>query len=165
MDGRGGGEGKGDGFGRSSVINKLESVQNSFTRKLMMRALGLAYDQIPCSWARNENLGLPILLQRRRWNDLLFLHKLIHGECGLKLSHFVSMRTSITRGGATKFHIPRAKLCCRRFSFIHRVIPQFEKLRIKRALPLSYNVFKTLLHGCPNRWGYRFPDFYDIAIY
>ncbi|EYB90916.1 hypothetical protein Y032_0212g2233 [Ancylostoma ceylanicum] len=48
---------------KQSIINKLESVQNSFTRKLMMRALGLAYDQIPCSWVRNENLGLPTLLQ------------------------------------------------------------------------------------------------------
>ncbi|EYB96178.1 hypothetical protein Y032_0152g2854 [Ancylostoma ceylanicum] len=59
------------------------------------------------------------------------------------------MRASVTRGGANKFHIPIAKLFCRRFSFIHRIIPQFEKLRKKRALPLSYNAFKTLLHGCP----------------
>ncbi|EYC28244.1 hypothetical protein Y032_0008g59 [Ancylostoma ceylanicum] len=59
----------------------------------------------------------------------------------------VSLRSSTARGGTTKFLIIKPKLCCR-FSFIHRIIPEFEELRKTRTIPLSYNPFKNVLNSC-----------------
>ncbi|EYC43946.1 hypothetical protein Y032_0476g2140 [Ancylostoma ceylanicum] len=114
----------------------------------MIRALNLPHEQIPGSRARNKNFRLSPLCQRRKKNDLLFFHKIIYGETSLKLTRLVSVRTSTTRGGTTKFLIPKPKLCCRRFSFIHRVIPDFEKLKKTRTISFSYNAFKKVLNSC-----------------
>lgn len=43
---------------KKKSISKLESVQNSFTRKLMIRSLGFSYDLIPDGATRNINFGL-----------------------------------------------------------------------------------------------------------
>ena len=43
---------------KKKFIAKLEKVQNSFTRKLMIRSVGFMYADIPSSNARNLSFGL-----------------------------------------------------------------------------------------------------------
>ncbi|EYC06910.1 hypothetical protein Y032_0073g764 [Ancylostoma ceylanicum] len=59
-------------------IERLEQVQNTFTRKLMVRIVGFSYDKIPNRNERNKNFGLKKLSFRRKVNDLLLLHKIVH---------------------------------------------------------------------------------------
>lgn len=97
------------------VIEMLERVQNCFTRKLMIRALGFVYDKIPSSIERNQNLSLHKLSTRRKANDLLLLHKILFGKCDIKPEDLFFVRASSTRGGARKFQARVPKLNCRRF--------------------------------------------------
>ncbi|EYC28086.1 hypothetical protein Y032_0008g328 [Ancylostoma ceylanicum] len=56
---------------KRKVVEELERVQNSFTRKLFIRTVGFMYDNIPPAEERNMNLGLKPLAWRRRKFDLL----------------------------------------------------------------------------------------------
>ncbi|EYC30086.1 hypothetical protein Y032_0005g2442 [Ancylostoma ceylanicum] len=124
-------------------IKRLERVQNTFTRRLMIRTIGFHYDQIPSSDERNLNLGLSTLSFRRKINDLLLLHKILYGKCGLEPQDLFSLRASNTRGGTIKYRLRKARLNCRRYFFVNRTV--FDKIRKNHQIPLGYNTFKKLL--------------------
>ncbi|EYC45182.1 hypothetical protein Y032_0436g1433 [Ancylostoma ceylanicum] len=130
---------------KSGVIAKLETVQNSFTRKLMTRVLGFLYDGIPRSDVRNRNLGLRPLAYRRRMFDLIMFYKILHGHVGLRSNKLFGLRASNTRGGSLKVVIPRAKSNVRHYFFVNRAGSVFQKLSKKQPIPSQLSLFKRML--------------------
>ena len=128
-------------------VRKIESVQNSFTRKLMNRVVGFSYDKIPTSNERNINFSLDSLAMRRKRFDLLMCHKILHGNTGLDPRAFFRMKDSVTRGGSIKFCIPRARLKCRSNFFAVRVISDYTKLSKVKDIPCKMSSFKAFLGG------------------
>ena len=132
---------------KRKVSDKLEKVQNSFTRKLFIRKVGFFYDKIPSFEERNMNLGLHSLSWRRRKFDLLMFHKMIHGHTGLDPENYFSFRPSITRGGSRKLCLPRARLKCRSNFFINRAGSDYLALSRVQAIPSSLRSFKNTLRN------------------
>lgn len=126
-------------------IDKIERVQNSFTRKLMIRSMGFLYDCIPSAKERNLNLGLRTLSWRRKKLDLLLFHKIIHGRSGLRLNMFCTERASTTRGGASKIVLPRARINCRSHFFLNRVVPTYTRLSRNKPISANLNAFKKAI--------------------
>ena len=73
---------------KCKTIKKIERVQNNFTRKLMIRALGFVYDKIPSARQRSVNFHIPSLALRRRFFDLTTFHKIVHGRIGVTRDSF-----------------------------------------------------------------------------
>ena len=130
---------------KCKFIDKLENVQNSFTRKLLTRKVGFVYDRIPSARDRNTSLGLSTLALRRRKFDLLLFHKIAHGMCGLRPNTFCTFESSNTRGGASKLRIPRAKTACRMHFFTNRAAAAYATLSRSHSIPDSVSSFKSLL--------------------
>lgn len=130
---------------KKKFVSKLESVQNSFTRKLMIRALGFAYNRIPSSHERNSNFCLATLAYRRKKHDLILFHKILHGKCDLPLDMFCVLRKSVTRGGSRKISFPKARLNCRYHFFTVRAGTSFLKISKKHKIPSSLTLFKASL--------------------
>lgn len=78
-------------------INLLESVQNNFTRKLVMRCSGLEYRFIPSSVDRRVVLKLHSLHSRRIKNDLVMAFKILAGMTPLKPERFFKFFSSPTK--------------------------------------------------------------------
>lgn len=135
---------------KRASIEKLEKVQNNFTRKLMIRMLGFLYDQIPSSSERNVNLGLEKLSTRRKANDIILFHKIFFGKCAVRLEDFFSVRESSTRGGLRKVRVSTARSNCRRYFFVNRTLPLFEKLLRNSSQHVSINSLrKHINHFLP----------------
>ena len=73
---------------KKSDILILERVQNSFTRKVLIRSMGLKYNSIPDSVTRNKMLNLDSLEARRGRNDLILAHKILSNQTGLDSKDF-----------------------------------------------------------------------------
>ena len=120
-------------------------VQNSFTRKLMIRSVGFMYADIPSSNARNLNFGLTSLSYRRRKHSLLMMYKILNRLCGLPPNSFLSVKRSITRGNPFKLVIPRANKTIRKHFFANRVGADYEKLGKKYTIPNKLSLFTKVL--------------------
>ncbi|EYC39726.1 hypothetical protein Y032_0643g1064 [Ancylostoma ceylanicum] len=96
---------------KKKSIDKIEKVRNNFKRKgnwqlghwvlIMIRYLKGS--------ERNANYRLKKFSVRRKVNDLLLLHKVLYGQCGLSTEELVTMRPSTTKGRANKPHMKTAK--------------------------------------------------------
>lgn len=128
------------------IIKLLESVQNSFTRKLLVRRTGFLYDGLPSSHTRNFNLRLPTLEQRRKKFDLIQLHKIIVGGCGIMPSELLTIRPSLTRGATSKLIAPKAKLSCRTNFFVNRAVSSYVKFSKNKIMPSSINAFRNMVN-------------------
>ena len=120
---------------------KLEKVQNSFTRKLLIRKEGFVYSAIPSSTSRNKKFGLDSLAVRRRRNDLVMVHKILHEFCGLNKEDFFEMRQSRTRGGEEKIVLHNARTAARRNFFVNRAGSDYLKLDKKVTIPYKIGSF------------------------
>ena len=72
-------------------INLLESIQNNFTRKLLMRCSGLSYQHMPNDKRRRKQLDLPSLRSRRVRNDLVMAFKILTGRAGINSADFFTL--------------------------------------------------------------------------
>lgn len=130
---------------KRKLVKKIESVQNSFTRKVMIRSLGFSYDQIPSSKDRNIILGLETLEYRRKKNDLILFHKILYGKCDLSLSPLGEERDSTTRGSSRKLVLPKTRTRFRYHFFAHRAGSDFVKMSRKACVPYDTKGFIKLL--------------------
>lgn len=126
-------------------INLLESVQNNFTRKLVLRCSGIDYRFIPNGEERRKMFELPSLRSRRLRNDLVMAYKILTGKSHLDSAKFFSIYNSTTRGGFIKIRTPRVRTRVRSAFFCHRVIPSISKFITKGWLLLSFRSFKKLV--------------------
>ena len=124
------------------IISALESVQNSFTRKLMLRKGGLDYNNVPPADRRNTIFGLSSLASRRVRNDMLMIFKILNGV--VKVQNFFTLYQSSTRGSTLKLDLPLAKTKTRSAFFVHRAGSQSRKLS-KNLLPASFYSFSKLV--------------------
>ena len=99
-----------------NLINKLESVQRSFTKRLAGLS-NLSYDE------RCRHLGLERLELRRLHSDLIYCFKIINGLTCLSSNDFFDLsENSITRGHSLKLVVPVSRVDCRLHFFSIRVI-------------------------------------------
>jgi hypothetical protein len=99
-----------------NLINKLESVQRSFTKRLAGLS-NLSYDE------RCRHLGLERLELRRLHSDLIYCFKIINGLTCLSPNDFFDVSyNSITRGHSLKLIVPVSRVDCRLHFFSIRVI-------------------------------------------
>lgn len=100
---------------KCKLIALLEKVQNNFTQKPMIRALGFLFDGIPSSSQRNANFKLLTLASRRRKFDLILFHKILNGVSGLEVlypqainyqgrDHFNGVSASQVKSAPTIFY-------------------------------------------------------------
>lgn len=69
-------------------IFRLESVQNSFMRKLWIRVHRCNYANIPPAFENNKLFNLCTLVSRKRRYDVITIHKLINGMLDPLLQKF-----------------------------------------------------------------------------
>ena len=123
----------------------LESAQNSFTRKLIMRCSGLSYELIPNGEERCKQLGLLSLASRRKTNDIIMAFKILTGRANIDCGGFFVLMSSRTRGGRLKLHAPLAKTQIRASFFSNRILSTFNKvLRNHGVLTMSLKRFRNV---------------------
>lgn len=128
-----------------SSIQRLEAVQNGFTRKLWIRLYGYDYTTIPSASNRNKIFKISSLETRRKRNDLLMIFKMITELVALKLDEFYTLQNSNTRGSQRKIHFSKAKSSIRASFFTQRAGSEFLIFSKKYALPNSLAQFKRLV--------------------
>lgn len=116
---------------KKMLINMLESVQNSFTRKLLIRTRGFDYSRIPSAAQRNLTFGLSSLESRRKSFDLLVVRKVLLGKLKLK-GNFFQLYPTRTRGETYKLYLPLVRSSARASFFINRAGREYQKL-LKRS--------------------------------
>lgn len=123
----------------------LEAVQNSFTRKVMIRELRFCYDQIPSIIERNHNFGLRTLEYRRKRNQILLFRRIIHHTTGIKMSDIMTLRAANTRSECVKYYPGRAKLSCRFNFFTLRSNTLYNNFKQKGTIATHLCSFKKFL--------------------
>lgn len=126
-------------------IQRLESVQNSYTRKLWLRLNGYDYTSIPSAPDRNKIFELESLAIRRKRNDLIMIFKMMTGKVALPLTELYTVHHSTTRGCRSKIHYSTAKSCVRASFFTQRAGSEFLMFTKKHTLPSSINQYKKLV--------------------
>ena len=105
-----------------TLIDKLESVQRWFTKRLVGMAK-LSYDE------RCTQLGLERLELRRLRADLIYCFNIIHGFSCLTFNDFFNYTdVSFTRGHSLKLNVPVSRIDCRKYFFCVRVINAWNSL-------------------------------------
>lgn len=122
--------------------NKIEAVQNSFTRKVLLRTLNYDYSCVPNYAHRNKLLGLESLAFRRKFYDLIMVYKLIKGFTRMSSDRFFKLLPSVTRGGSIKLSYSRARTGTRCRFFANRAGSNFVRLIKTAVLPEKLSVFK-----------------------
>ncbi|EYC29668.1 hypothetical protein Y032_0006g3113 [Ancylostoma ceylanicum] len=125
-----------------NTVMRLESVQNSFTRKLWIRLHGYNYANIPSASVRNRTFKIPSLATRRIKRDLVMIYKIICGKNHLSVDKFFRLSPSCTRGGPFKIEFSTAKNSLRSNFFTQRAGSIFLRFSKKCALPCSLNQYK-----------------------
>ena len=118
-------------------VKKIESVQNNFTRKLFFRLGGYKYCTIPSSSFRNRKLKLISLESRRNTTDLVMIHKIVTGQCGLNAIDFFTFNRSRTRGTKEKISFPIPKTSHRAQFFTIRAGSKYLKHSKNKTIPSS----------------------------
>ena len=130
---------------KAKNILALEKVQNSFTRKVLIRSIGFSYNRILNSKERNLNFSLESLAVRRRKFDLIMVYKMLFGQSALDNKAFFKLNSSFTRGATRKLRIPCSRKNVRRHFFTCRAAADFEKLAKKFAIPPKLSTFLGIL--------------------
>ena len=105
-----------------TAINKLESVQRMFTKRLP-DMMSLSYD------ARLQLLGLERLELRRIHSDLIMCFKITHQLVSIPFSSMFELSASrATRGHPFKLAYPDSRINVRANSFPVRVIALWNRL-------------------------------------
>ncbi|XGW34103.1 hypothetical protein V3C99_018132 [Haemonchus contortus] len=130
-----------------SLVNRLERVQHSFTRKVFIRSLGFTYSSIPRGAIRNKILKLESLNVRRRRNDLHMVYKILHGLVDLELRDFFRLNPSSTRGQSLKIVLQQPKSVLRRNFFTFRAGYEYTKLGKKLQIPCCFSGFKRIVNN------------------
>lgn len=120
-------------------IDFLEGVQNSFTRKLVMRCFGLKYAQVPCGAERSKLLGLSSLSNRRRKADLLMMFKILSGKLSIRPIDFFGAPLTRTVRGKLGLRVPMARSRVRANFLTYRSIKELNSLLNNDEL-LCYSV-------------------------
>ena len=128
---------------KKKSIQSLEGVQNSFTRKLLLRQGHFDYTTIPKFTERNAMLGLSSLASRRKRNDLLMVFKILNKLVRINNGLFI-LKPSSTRGSAVKLYLPFAKSSIRTNFFVHRAGAEYRKL-CRNDLPSTLRSFKRFI--------------------
>ena len=117
-------------------IDKIESVQRSFTKRLSEM----------CNKTYPERLSMCHLVSlelRRLHLDLILCFKIVHNMICLKLTDFfIFEKNSVTRGHNLKLRYPISKTTCQQKSFAVRVIPVWNSLSSELVNCSSLKAFK-----------------------
>ena len=126
---------------RVTSVDKLESVQRTFTRRL--QGLDeLSYDE------RLKRLDLERLELRRLHFDLEMCYKVINHLVDVPCDSFFKLATSsCTRGHPLKLSVPESRVNARAHAFPVRVIFIWNRLPTRVVLASNLFVFKKLLRG------------------
>ena len=110
-------------------IKALEKVQNYFTRRVLGRCFKTKRLDMPSAEARNKQLALPSLAQRRQQKDIILLYKLVYGHARLSdtVPHHFKIRQSHLRGPGLVFLVPTIRHEYRRNAFFIRSARVFNK--------------------------------------
>ncbi|KAK6034062.1 hypothetical protein COOONC_28434, partial [Cooperia oncophora] len=108
-------------------IYRLEAIQNSFTRKVLIRALGSNYKAIPRGVIRNKMLGLDSLLCRRKKLDLLMVFKILTGKVSIDRRDLFTLLPSHTRGAKSKLRLSKARTSSTDVNTVHELIVQLAR--------------------------------------
>ena len=118
-------------------IDLLEGVQRRAT-KMVKNCRNLEYRE------RLEYLGLTTLQTRRIRGDLLETFKIVTGRDRLESELFFEFnRSDRCRGHKLKLKKPSSRLNIRKFSFMHRIIDEWNKLPEGVIESRSLNQFKA----------------------
>jgi hypothetical protein len=125
----------------TSLINLVESVQRSFTKRLPGFS-DFSYAE------RLIKLKLQSLQQRRLISDLITCYNIVHGFTALKFNDFFvfSINTK-TRGNTLKLAVPLDKTDIRKYFFASRVIPIWNSLPAKIVTASSTKLFKNFINS------------------
>ena len=122
--------------------NLLESVQRKFTKRIP-GLRNLSYE------ARLNELGLETLELRRMYNDLPVCYKIMHGSMDLSIEQFFAFSIdNRVRGNHNQtLAIPKARLDCRKYSFVGRVVQPWNSLSQNAIDSPNLRVFKNSLES------------------
>jgi len=119
-----------------SDINKLESVQRSFTKRLV-GFRHMTYDN------RLKLLGLDRLELRRLRADLVTCYKIFNGLLDIPFDSFFRLADyRSTRGHALKLFLPDSRINARAYSFPVRVVTLWNRLPASTVLARNLKQFK-----------------------
>ncbi|XGW28756.1 hypothetical protein V3C99_008503 [Haemonchus contortus] len=123
-------------------VQLLESVQNSFTRKLILRCSALSFKSLPSGVERRHRYALPSLTHRRHVNDLVMAFKILTGRVAVDSADFFTLVKSRTRGSTVKIRFPIVRTQVRAKSFAIRVLPLLNKIYDENIMRLTLGVFR-----------------------
>lgn len=126
---------------RSTLEKILESVQNTFTRRLYARLGWANYARIPSAEYRNRRFCLPTLAKRRAVNDLTMVHRLVL-ENGSRFNKFFTFESSRTRGSKLKLKFPKPSTQMRAKFFTVRAASKYLRVTKNLGSILSVKSFK-----------------------
>lgn len=113
---------------RNRDIDLLESVQNSFTRKLMIRCFSVDYSSIPSGSQRSEFFGLPSLKNRRKTADIVMMYKILSRKLSINPEDFFEGMLTKSVRGKLKLRVSIAKSRIRSDFLTYRVLKEFNLL-------------------------------------
>ena len=129
-----------------TAVNKLESVQRSFTKRLSGLSC-LSYEE------RLNILGLERLEVRRIHADLIMCYRIVHGLVAIPFDTFFKFADhNNTRGHPLKLVYPDSRINVRAHSFSVRIVTLWNRLSSATVLSTSLAQFKN----CIRRTDFRY---------
>lgn len=128
-------------------IDLLESVQNNFTRKLMMRCYSMNYSLIPRGPQRSVFFGLSSLRTRRKTADLLMMYKILANKLSINAQEFFEGTLTRSVRGKLKLRTSIARTRVRSDFLTYRILKDFNLLlgRYDDLASLSARTCRTYL--------------------
>ncbi|EFP12949.1 hypothetical protein CRE_06213 [Caenorhabditis remanei] len=126
-------------------IRAIESIQNSFTRRLLSRQIGRYLTPSDPDYLsanqRNAKYGLVSLEQRRQASDYKMIIKMQLGKIDINTDDFFTTNTFTKTRSSNTFHWKAGKTKTRRNFFVHRTLSR---------IPVSSDRPSISLHSLPN---------------
>ena len=94
---------------------------------------------------RLAELEIESLEQRRIFNDLVLMFKMVNGLVDVDISNFFAFNNNNTKGHRFKLSVQFSRLDCRKYSFANRTIPIWNNLPPNVVESLNVKLFKTRL--------------------
>lgn len=131
---------------RKKDIDLLESIQNSFTRKLMMRCFPVSYDMVPNGPQRSELFGLPSLVSRRRRADLIMMFKILTKKLNNDTEELLDGELTRSVRRKLKLRVPVAKSRLRTDFLTYRTLTELNLLlgRYDDIMSMSTHVWSRI---------------------
>ena len=123
-----------------SDINKIESVQRKFTKRLP----GLRHFSYS---ERLHQLKLCSLETRRIHFDLILMYKIVHQIIDITFEKYFSYNTGSTRGHSLKLNVQYSRLDIRKYFFTNRVVRIWNFLAEDIVLATSLYSFKKKIQN------------------